>query len=221
VVTDSGGDSAQDVVSPELVLVSSPEEASRARARLPERPWIRPAPQLGTPSTAVIHPPPHLRLVVPDEPAPPRTHRLRAFVLPVLLGGALVAAGYLTEHRWLGRKKPQSTVVAILPSAPAGSTGRIVPSAPAPASGEFVPARTWSWAPAAADAYEVTFYRNGQIVLHRRLKDHRLVLPPAFRFRPGTYRWTVEALPSTPGAPLIADSSFSLSPEAAAAANRQ
>jgi hypothetical protein len=91
---------------------------------------------------------------------------------------------------------------------------------PPPAPTGFVPARTWTWAPSkGADAYEVVFYRDGKVVLQAHPKEARFVMAPGFRFRPGRYRWTVRALPAASPTTRIVDSSFVLTPAAAAAAN--
>jgi len=214
---DTGSDTGLDVVSPELVLVSSPEEARRSRELLPEEPWARLVPPTETETTTPVpKPQARLHLVTLDEPSP--TRRLRPTVLAILLGAALAAAGYLAERTWLGSDIRQSGALPAGTSA-TGSAAPVLTTLRAQTG--FVPSRAWSWAPAAADAYEVTFYLNGRIVLHTRVNNPHMLLPQSFRFQAGRYRWTVRALPSAPGAPPIADSSFSLSSAAAAAGNRQ
>jgi hypothetical protein len=245
----------QDVVSPELVLVSSPEDARSAREGLPDLPWLMPPSSPATSASTLDgdtlaridrppQPPRYLRVIAGEHSQPP-PHRLRPLVLAISLATALFAAGYLTEQYLLGRGTNQPVAG---PSTPAGSTAlqnvgtktmreqttpitsngvadhgapRSSSSSGAISPGELVPSRTWGWAPQpGADAYEVTFYRNGRVVLHARSKDHRLVLPRRFQFRAGRYRWTVHPVRSGTGEPPIADSSFSLTPAEAAAANK-
>ena len=92
------------------------------------------------------------------------------------------------------------------------------PAAPRP--GTFVPARTWTWPKSKeARAYETRFLLNGRVVLDVRTRQPRLVLPRAFRFRAGTYRWVVRRVPSGGSPRPIVDSKFVLSHAAAVRAN--
>jgi len=242
-----------DVISPELVLVSSPEDAQRARELLPEGPSFPP------PERALRPPQRHLHAVVDDplqqqqqqqQQQPPRRRHLPVRAIAVPVAAALAASGYLTARHSLGGPASIVSVVVSTTSPviapPVASTapqrhptpapltdtaGRARTTTPAPtttpatstatlAPGEFIPSRTWSWGPQpGATAYDVTFYRDGNVVLHARPKQNRLVLPLAFQFRAGSYRWTVRRVPPVAGHRPIADSTFSLTPAAAAAAN--
>jgi hypothetical protein len=83
-----------------------------------------------------------------------------------------------------------------------------------------VPARVWLWPrDLTAKGYVFELSLNGKVVLHVRTTKPRLELPRSFRFRAGTYRWTVRRLPATTGPPLT-DSRFTVTPAAAALANR-
>jgi hypothetical protein len=213
----------EDVISPELVLVSSPEEARRARERLPAEPWSRPRAAPAAAPAAAPPQRPHLRVVY-ERPAAASPRRSRSsLVAKLALGAVLVAAGYVTEHYVLNGDGIRRVTVSALPTAPvAGAAASAPSSSQPPAAGAFVPARTWSWGPASgAHAYDVTLYRDGRIVLHARTKTNSLALPHAFRFDAGRYRWTVRPVPLQRGKPPIADSAFSLSAAAAEAANSQ
>ena len=162
-------------------------------------------------------PPLRPRIIAGKHAQPLPSRRRRQLVVAIPLAAALVAAGYLAEHGLFARNTTQHA------PAPVGSAAPETPTTPSNglSPGEFVPSRTWGWAPQhGADAYEVTFYLNGRVVLHARSKDNRLVLPRRFRFQAGRYRWTVQPVPSVAEAPPIADSSFTLTPAAAAAANK-
>jgi hypothetical protein len=105
------------------------------------------------------------------------------------------------------------TVTATPTPAPTTPTRRPAPTTTkSTAKGTFVPSRIFAWAPVAgADHYRVRFYRDGDVVLEGRPKQARFVLPPRFRFSPGTYRWTVEPRQGEAyGAPLV-DSRFKVS----------
>ena len=186
-----------DVVSPELVLVSSPEEARRARERLPAQPWLRSHSASASSASFVdvlaVPRPPHLRLVDENSVARPSPRFLSAAPFVALLT-AVAMLGYLTERLW--------------PDGPSGSRS------------PFVPARSWSWAAApGARAYEVMFYREGRLVLDARTRQNGLRLPVAFRFAAGRYRWTVWSVPLVEGERPIADSTFVLSSDSADVAN--
>jgi hypothetical protein len=72
-----------------------------------------------------------------------------------------------------------------------------------------------------ARAYVVTFFHRGRVVFRARPKRPRLVLPRTFRFRSGSYRWTVRPVPpATNGKPII-DGRFVLTQAAVAAANHR
>jgi hypothetical protein len=259
------------VLSPELVLVSSPEDISAALAQLPEQPWrVAPVTQ------------PTLREEFDEAEvhisSPKRTKRRAAGVLALVL----IAAG-VVGYRFGMRSHDSDNSLAVLrppavsqpaqrtsvapshrtnarssasapPQRPStkprtGDTrtrtrshGTSRPAPPAPTKRRtsthaqaqapvrkktapqrtiaFVPSRTWAWAPAKdATAYEVTFFRGRQIVFQARPTETRIVLPRAFRFHAGTYRWTVRALPVVAGATPIVDSTFVLTAAGATKAN--
>jgi hypothetical protein len=77
----------------------------------------------------------------------------------------------------------------------------------------FVPTRIWSWAAASGtSAYVVRFVRDGHEVLKTRTGSPRLRLPSSFTFKPGSYRWTVTAIPSKgTSARVIVNSAFTVS----------
>jgi hypothetical protein len=84
----------------------------------------------------------------------------------------------------------------------------------------FVPARVWLWqrAPGVTHyLFELTL--NGKLVVLARTTSARYALPKSFRFRAGTYRWTVRPLPLTKAPPLT-DSRFVVTAESAVLANR-
>jgi hypothetical protein len=244
-------------ISPELVLVSSPEDARRARERLPQtQPAVEPVPARPRPVAvqAAIRWPD----VVEEPPAPARPRRRGA----VLIGIAFVAAfvgGYLVETRLRAHHSqpgaelqtapgtvaaaastpatqgsspprttaPRSSVTATGKAGGTATTPRATQpasaskSGPPPPPAAFVPARSWSWAPSLdARAYVVTFFLDGRVVFRARPTRPRLVLPSTFRFRPGSYRWTVRPVPATANGKPIIDGRFVLKPSAAAAANK-
>jgi hypothetical protein len=223
---------ADDPISPELILVSSPEEAERARALLP------------APS-----PPPKR----PQEP--PRAHarprRTRTWVLVAAGVLVLAVAGIVVWSSLTGTSKPppaaapprvttSTALPAVTPTvtAPAHVTTarpRAVTTTPtpapprrttttttkaAPAKAAFVPARVWLWqrVPGVTHyLFELTL--NGKRVVVAHTRTARYALPRSFRFRAGTYRWTVRRLPLTKSPPLT-DSRFVVTAQSAALANR-
>lgn len=249
---------ADGPISPELILVSSPEEAERARALLPALPAPPPRRQQQPPPPTVE---PQLLETPPPVTPPPR--RARTWLLAVAGVLVLVVVGV---DLWasLGKtskpppaarprarstapaagapaskpkpkpttaptptstrpaavapaSKPTTTAPAATTTAPAPATTTAPqPKTPAPA---FVPARLWLWQRAdgvAGYLFELTL--NGKRVVVARTKDARYALPKSFRFRAGTYRWTVRSLPLTKAPPLT-DSRFVVTPESAALAN--
>lgn len=254
------------VLSPELVLVSSPEEIRDALALLPEEPW-RIAPAASPQQRAAVLAP---------APAHVRRNTLRASGL-VALAIVGLTIGYLVGTRSADDGSASSGVLrppaVVRASAPAPATSvasaqrqqsrktrsrnaSATPAAPsrrsqprrvpvpavrakptstaptktktpartkpaAPTLRGFVPSRTWAWAPTTgAEAYEVTFFKGPKAVLLMRATQPHIVLPRSFRFEPGTYRWTVAALPAVAGARAIVDSTFSVTSAGAAAANK-
>ncbi len=253
------------VLSPELVLVSSPEEIRDALALLPEEPWrIAPAAPAQQRAAALASAPTHAKR---------NTLRAGGLVALAIVG---LTIGYLVGTRSAddgaassGVLRPPSVVRASAPapatsvaaaqrqksretrsrkaSAPPAHSRRSQPrrapvhaartkptsTAPtktktpartkpaAPTVRGFVPSRTWAWAPTTgAEAYEVTFFKGPKAVFQVRATQPHIVLPRSFRFEPGTYRWTVSALPAAAGVPAIVDSRFAVTSAGAAAANK-
>jgi hypothetical protein len=192
----------REAISPELVLVSGPEAAQRARELLPTPTAPPQAPRRTAPRrppTPAARPRPRLTVVEapPEKPRGRRRGRRLALVVGLVL--VLGVGGYVVTTHWL------SSAAAT----PAATTG--------PA--DFVPARRWTWsARPGAVGYEVTFYLADRVVLRAKPTRPSFVLPPSFRFEPGTYRWTVRALPGSPVGPIV-DSAFVLTRAEAAAAN--
>jgi hypothetical protein len=279
----------REVLSPELVLVSSPEDARRAREQFAERPGAVPSSPaapvhaepievIGSPSTPPVSvasapaasidrspPPAYPRIALEDlPPEPPRRPRRGRIALAVTLLAAIAVGGYVTATRWHGSRTTNDAAVRSAPSTlasakrilgvqplptlgrqktlpkptahpPAARTQPAKPSTgvadgqkpqpaapfiPAGASAAFVPARTWAWTQqGSADAYEVTIFLQGRVVLRARPAKPRLVMPSSFRFHAGRYRWTVRSLPATATGKPIVDSTFVLTPATAAAAN--
>jgi hypothetical protein len=211
-------------VSPEIVLVSPPEEAERFRASLPP--------------TTVEHEPPG--------------HGLRRILVSAAALVILGAAGYLAATRWphppgptlltealttqavAPRTSPTVTLTTVetpetravsarpvtgtLSVTTASAPPRVVPTvANHPA---FVPARRWVWSEVkGVTAYEVDFYRNGRRVFHALVHEPRVEMPRTFRFEAGRYRWTVVQAAPTRSTSRVVDSRFELSAAAAGAAN--
>jgi hypothetical protein len=145
-----------------------------------------------------------LSLSVPTAPAPSREPRTTA-PKPAAHPAATATQPVTTSTGPAAEQRPHTA-----------SPSTSVPEAPV----GFVPARSWAWAPQqGADAYEVTFFLDGRVVLRARPTKPGLVLPSSFRFHAGRYRWTVRALPATASGALIVDSTFVLTAAAAAAAN--
>jgi hypothetical protein len=180
----------EHVVSPELVLVSSPEEARRARESLPAAPWLRPRGAAASPTQSEPNGR-HLRLVH-EISARPSSRRFPSLVSVIPLLAAIAVAGYAAE-RFVGQSATPS---------------------------EFIPARAWSWpARPGASGYDVTIYRDRRIVFRARTSKNHVLLQRAFRFQAGRYRWTVQSVPLQQGEPSIVDSTFVLSAGAAGEAN--
>ncbi len=193
-------------LSPELILVSPPEEAALAREQLRDPPEtlrgeLRGEPPSEDPSEAtwnefladVRSRPVEPVVTARRRPRPParvgRKGRRRLLVAAV----AIVAVGAVVGLGWARDRAQQQ------------------PRSAASLSG-FVPTRVWSWAAApGADAYVVRFLHDGHIVLKVRTGAPRLVLQSRFSFTPGRYRWTVTAVPQNgKRGQVIVDSSFSV-----------
>jgi len=204
-------------ISPELVLVSQPELAARARALLP------PPPESTLDRLAA-----RLR----EQPAPPvavpqrRSPRRLLVAATLVLVLAAAAAAYVERPRPL-RPYFAAPATALRHPAAAATPAPVLAATPvtiarpaAPATGSFVPARVWLWAPdARATAYLFELSADGRVALRLHTTEPRLELPRTFRFHAGTYRWSVHAL-GAPGTAPLTDSSFTLTPRSAALANR-
>jgi hypothetical protein len=96
-------------LSPELVMVSSPEVAQRAREQLPEQPGFVPAPapieaEAEAPPVIERTPPPaYPRLAIEEPPPEPRRRRVRRVFVIALAGAVVAAAGYAAATRWYAR----------------------------------------------------------------------------------------------------------------------
>jgi hypothetical protein len=249
-------------ISPELILVSSPEEQQWARELLPPSPaddWDL--------LLAGIRARASLQPVEPVEVA--RAHKPRrmlvlaslvlvAVAVPIGMAGA---RDDVTLHRMANvrghvqRSTSRAVPPVTLPAAPVSPTTRphakpkatqgtkrqaappttgkksAAPKAKtktakrpaAPRVSGFVPSRVWGWvAQPGSVTYLFRLYRNGRQVYVDRTKQAQLMLPKSFHFVAGTYRWSVVALGSskTHSAKPLVESTFVLSPAAAAKANR-
>jgi hypothetical protein len=138
---------AEEVLSPELVLVATPEEAQRARERLPERPglvWSTSTPAPPT-TRSPVEPawfPPYPRIAIEDLlPDRPRRRNRGPLLLAACLLVAVAAAGYVAETRWLGGGDTVAApVAAAAPVTPATPKQRLPsvarpPTHPARAAG--------------------------------------------------------------------------------------
>ena len=87
-----------------------------------------------------------------------------------------------------------------------------------------VPTRAWTWRrQRRAVGYRVRFLRNGRLVYAAQVGAPRLIVAPRFRFRPGRYRWIVNAIFAKAGTkrygkPLV-DTTFLLDTSSAARIN--
>lgn len=196
----------RDQTSPELILVSDPDAAQRAREDLPPSRGRSPETVARPANHAAarrVEPPPYPRIEVEEPVATPETRgsrgrrRLVAVTL-VLLAAAAAALG------WYAWGRPDSG------SSPTQTT----------AIEAFVPARTWVWsASSGARGYLFEMMLDGRTVVHARIAQARFELPKSFRFRPGRYRWTVRRIPPAVGGKILSDSSFVLTKATAARSN--
>ena len=158
----------------------------------------------------VSHPPP--AAAVPAAPltlAAQKTPPRAALHPPATLrqSPTISVKSAVTQKSPIATPKPAPAITAPGASAPKRPNG-------------FVPARTWAWVPVdGADAYEVTFFLAGRVVLQARPKEPRLVVPSSFRYHAGRYRWTVRPLPASATGKPIVDGTFVLTPATASAAN--
>jgi hypothetical protein len=245
----SGRLEEREPISPELVLVSPPDVARRAREELDEPPFIGETVQ-GV-RDRQPEPPSRVASPVPPGAGSPR-RRMRIVVAGTAIAVAAAAVAYLVvarddegpvANRAAGsRPRAAPTVQAAAPST-ATVPNAVLPQHPkgkrktrskqratarqskprrkvAPVAG-FVPARTWTWPESkGAHAYVMEFLLKGHVVLRLLTARPRLVLPPTFRFRAGTYRWIVRRIPPPANRRPIVTSRFVLTPTAAARANR-
>lgn len=111
---------------------------------------------------------------------------------------------------------PAHTATATHPktaSRPARTTTPTAKSKPPAKPPTIAPSRTFAWAAMPnASFYLVRFARDGTKVFERRVTQPRLTLPASFRFKAGSYRWTVVPALGTAAnpryAPAIIDSRF-------------
>jgi len=119
-VTSGRTDDAHDPVSPELVLVSTAEDARRQRDALPEHPW-EPEARVSNTDAARPTPPPYPRVTADDAAAPRRggsRRRRLALAAGFVLAAAVAAGGYVAATRGHGR----TTAAAVVPvQAPRGT----------------------------------------------------------------------------------------------------
>jgi hypothetical protein len=237
----------REPISPELVLVSPPEVARRAREELP-------LPAAAPPSQPLV----------PARTRPAKTRigprrRLRI----ALTVGVLAALGAEIWYVTAGRDDAGPAELSALPTPrtappapptptdtqpartrshtaqapappplvkparkPKPATARPKPKPAKPktttkAPAQFVPARTWAWAPSpGTQSYVFQLALNGRTVLRVPTRYPRFVLPRSFRFRAGSYRWTVRRVPTPPGGRPLYSSFFVINAAVAAAANR-
>jgi hypothetical protein len=246
-------------ISPELVLVSSPEEQQRARELLPPSPaedWDLLL--AGIRARAALQP------VEPVQVARRKPRRVLVLASLVLVTvavpiGMAGARDNMTLHRLakvhgqVQRSTSRAVPPVTFPATPVSPATRprvkpkakaaTHPTAPrtagpksvspkvkaktakrptAPRVSGFVPSRVWGWvAQPGPVTYLFRLYRNGHQVYAARTKQAQLMLPKSFRFAAGTYRWSVVALGNSKAqsAKPLVDSTFALSPAAAAKAN--
>jgi hypothetical protein len=195
-------------LSPELILVSPPEEAALAREQLPHSP-------ASLRSEALSEPP-------SEDPAEAAWTEFLADVRSRPVDPVVAARTRRRAPAPVGRKGRRRLLVATVAIVAVGAVvglgwardrAQQEPGArTTPARAGFVPTRVWSWAEApGAGAYVVRFVRDGHEVLKIRTVAPRLVLPPRFNFTPGRYRWTVKAVPQEgKRGHVIVDSSFTV-----------
>jgi hypothetical protein len=196
-------------ISPELVLVSSPETARTVREGLPVS--VSPSEQAEGPAADRLAVPDlSPKIVIGESRAEPVTRpRVRLVVVVcVLTAIAAAAVWYVLGDR--GSDSLPTTHSAAQPALRSAAKG----------TAGFVPARTWAWVPSkGARGYTFQMALNGHVVLRVRTKQPRLTLPHSFRFHSGTYRWTVERIPVAPDHGPLSESSFVLTDASAIRAN--
>jgi hypothetical protein len=131
---------------------------------------------------------------------------------------------------------PPSSVPSVAPATPPTNRGSNTQgrTQPAPTRGtkqtattpprSSAPSRAWTWRrQRRAVGYRVRFLRNGRLVYAAQVGAPRLIVAPRFRFRPGRYRWIVNAIfakagTKRSGKPLV-DTTFLLDASSAARIN--
>jgi hypothetical protein len=215
-----------DPISPELVLVASPEEAELARQSLPMP--VPPIPRFPT-----------------FPPAPVRARARRAErswtygIAAVVVLAFAIAAAVVLDRSGADPSASVRTVAtqptATHPSAPTSPTTTATttpahttstptptttpartastPTATKPAAPKgFVPSRVFAWpAKTGAVAYVIRFFRGSKLVFQRRIVQPRITLPESFEFAPGSYRWLVVPVDrSGDEGPAVVASKFSV-----------
>jgi hypothetical protein len=187
-------------ISPELILVSDPEVAQRARALLPAFgyvPWQSlGSDPVGTESAAPIcEPPPAGR-----EDAPPVRRRLARRVVMTVLLLAAGTAGFALAGSWTARDNSRPTLL----SESVSTSGVAVTT--------LVPARTFAWEPTpGARSYVVRLFFERKLIYEGRSPIAKLTLPRRIRFMAGGYRWEVRPVGADNriGSPIV-DSTFTI-----------
>jgi hypothetical protein len=208
-------------ISPELVLVSPPEEARAAREALPERPSL--------PTVRAFRPP--LRAepggqvapeAVPPAPAAPSPRRRSRWLLivPALV---LAGCGFLVG-RQLGERRgsnsaatepataqpvPQQTTTTTAAPRSGTGTGRTSSNAPSRRP-QVKPAPIVSWkARPGIRSYRLDLLHGGVVILTILTDQPSTKIPLTWpnagrrrRLTPGTYTWTVRAATARASRPL-------------------
>jgi hypothetical protein len=181
-------------ISPELILVSPPEIAARARSLLPE------PGSFGRVTPASVRPIGTVATVATAAPAAAAGQgRAARRVLVAVTALVVFAAGL-----GFGIGPTRDGTVA----APATAAQ---PASMDASRRAFVPPRTFAWMPKAnVSSYVVTFSHDGKRVLTLHVRGSRVDLPKSFRFRGGDYRWRVVPVRPAASKPpaAIVDSTF-------------
>jgi hypothetical protein len=206
-------------ISPELVLVSPPEEARAAREALPERP--------SPPTVRAFRPPPRAEpggQVAPEAEPPaapsPRRRSRWLLIVPALV---LAACGFVVG-RQLGERRgsnsaaaepataqpvPRQTTTTAAAPRSGTSTGRTSSNAPSRRP-QAKPAPIVSWkARPGIRSYRLDLLRGGVVILTILTDQPSTKIPLTWpnagrrrRLTPGTYTWTVRAATARASRPL-------------------